>query len=104
MKGRTARERRRTWIFERDGHRCVYCGGTPPVQEMTVDHVEPRAKGGDHSAGNLVACCRPCNRLKGGRAAWLFLAAQPQMRANFLANATGVWPRLRRAVEEAARD
>jgi hypothetical protein len=70
---------------------------------LTLDHVEPRVKGGDASEGNLVTCCRACNRAKGGEAAWSFLARHPELRANFLANASAVWPRLRRAVEEAAR-
>jgi 5-methylcytosine-specific restriction endonuclease McrA len=104
MKGRTAtgRDRRRRRILQRDGNRCVYCGATPPPELLTVDHVEPRVKGGDHSDGNLVACCVACNRAKGGSPAWAFLAERPELRANFLLQARGVWPRLRRAVEEAA--
>lgn len=70
---------------------------------MTVDHVEPRVKGGDHSDGNLVTACRGCNTAKGGEAAWSFLARDPERRANFLRYARGVWPRLRRAVIEASR-
>lgn len=65
--------------------------------------MEPRVKGGDRSDGNLVAACRACNAAKGGEAAWAFLARDPERRANFLRYATGVWPRLRRAVIEAAR-
>ncbi len=68
---------------------------------MTVDHVQPRMRGGDHSIGNLVACCRECNVAKGGVAAWAFLAGRPTLRANFLRYARWIWPRLRRAVEEA---
>lgn len=92
---------RRERIFERDGYRCVYCGAEPSPQEMTVDHVEPRVKGGDNSDGNLVACCRACNTEKGGRAAWEYLSTDPERRAHFLCHAHAVWPRLRDAVEEA---
>lgn len=74
-----------------------------PEADLTLDHVQPRVRGGDHSDGNLVACCRACNTAKGGEAAWAFLAPRPDLRANFLRYATGVWPRLRRAVEEAAQ-
>ncbi len=70
--------------------------------ELTLDHVEPRLKGGDASPGNLVTCCRRCNTWKGGQPAWAFLAARPDLRAHFLAHASAVWPRLRRAIEEAA--
>lgn len=96
-------DRKRERIFQRDGFRCVYCGIPFAVEALTIDHVEPRVKGGDTSEGNVVTCCRPCNAAKGGEAAWSFLSRNPEARANFLANAAGVWPRLRRAVEEAAR-
>ena len=92
---------RKRKILERHGFRCVYCGLVHEPEELTVDHVEPRVKGGDHSEGNLVACCTGCNREKGGLAAWAFLATRPEQRGNFLRYAQWVWPRLRRAVEEA---
>lgn len=97
------RHTRRERIFERDGFRCVYCGCAFAPDELTLDHVEPRVKGGDHSDGNLVACCRGCNRAKAGQPAWVFLACKPNERDHFLRYATAVWPRLRRAVVEAAR-
>jgi hypothetical protein len=93
---------RRRRIFKRDSFRCVYCNAAPPPHELTLDHVEPRVKGGDQSDGNLVTCCKACNELKAGKAAWFFLASDAERRANFLANASGVWPRLKRAIEEAA--
>ncbi len=95
--------RLREEVFRRDGLRCVYCGNVFPVEQLTLDHVEPRMRGGDNSTGNLVTACRTCNTRKGGAPAWVFLAANPDERANFLRLATGVWPRLRRAVEQAAR-
>jgi 5-methylcytosine-specific restriction endonuclease McrA len=93
----------RDHIFERDHFRCVYCAEVYPADTLTVDHVEPRARGGDNSAGNLVTACRGCNTRKGPLPAWAFLAARPLERENFLELATAVWPRLRRAVAEAAR-
>jgi hypothetical protein len=101
---------RRERIFERDGFRCVYCAAALPEAELTLDHVEPRMRGGDHSEGNLVTCCQACNRLKGGLAAWAFLPRHPEYLANFLTateaarpgHARPVWQRLRRAVIEAA--
>jgi 5-methylcytosine-specific restriction endonuclease McrA len=93
---------RRKRILRRDGYRCVYCSGAFPDAELTLDHVQPRVKGGDHSDGNLVACCKACNELKAGQAAWSFLANDAERRENFLRNARGVWPRIRRAIEEAS--
>jgi len=31
---------------------------------LTIDHFQPRAKGGDDSLGNLVYCCTACNQYK----------------------------------------
>jgi hypothetical protein len=94
----SARER----VFARDGYRCVYCAGVFPSEQLSLDHVQPRMRGGDNSDGNLVTASRPCNARKGSLSAWAFLAELPEERANFLRYATAVWPRLRRAVEEAA--
>jgi 5-methylcytosine-specific restriction endonuclease McrA len=94
---------RRARILKRDAYRCVYCAAVLPAAELTLDHVQPKVKGGDDSDGNVVACCRSCNTQKGGRAAWDFLARRPVQRENFLRLATAVWPRLRQAVIEAAK-
>jgi 5-methylcytosine-specific restriction endonuclease McrA len=50
-------------ILRRDGHRCQYCGRTDVP--LTVDHIIPRAKGGEDSWENLVAACVRCNNKKG---------------------------------------
>jgi 5-methylcytosine-specific restriction endonuclease McrA len=60
-------------ILERDNFRCQYCGldGTASFENalvMGVDFVVPRARKGKKDPTNLVACCRPCNVLKGRRA------------------------------------
>jgi hypothetical protein len=89
-------------IFRRDAYRCVYCAGVFPPEQLSLDHVQPRMRGGDNSEGNLVTACRACNTRKGSEAAWAFLADLPAERANFLRYATAVWPRLLRAVREAA--
>jgi 5-methylcytosine-specific restriction endonuclease McrA len=52
-------------ILRRDGHRCQYCGRK--TGQLTLDHVVPRHRGGEHSWKNLVAACPQCNRRKGGR-------------------------------------
>jgi 5-methylcytosine-specific restriction endonuclease McrA len=59
-------------ILERDDHRCQYCGldGRSSFENalvMRVDFVVPRAKKGKKDPGNLVACCTPCNTIKGTR-------------------------------------
>jgi hypothetical protein len=94
---------RRLRVFRRDGFRCVYCGEIFEERGLSLDHVEPRMRGGDHSEGNLVTACLTCNAAKGAAPAWLFLSDRPVERENFLRYARHVWPRLRRAIEEEAR-
>jgi hypothetical protein len=91
-------------VFARDAYRCVYCGNPFPAEQLSLDHVQPRMRGGDNSEGNLVTACRACNTRKGSLPAWAFLAELPEERANFLRYATAVWPRHLRAIREAARD
>ena len=52
-------------IFSRDKYTCQYCGRE--TRELTLDHVTPRGKGGEHTWENVVSCCIPCNRRKAGR-------------------------------------
>lgn len=51
-------------IFKRDGFKCVYCAGR---DNLTMDHVIPRSKGGRDSWHNLVSACQKCNTEKGDR-------------------------------------
>ena len=53
---------RRT-VLQRDAHRCAYCGATAD----TVDHVQPRSRGGRHEWTNVVAACGRCNHRKADR-------------------------------------
>jgi 5-methylcytosine-specific restriction endonuclease McrA len=91
---------KRNGIFERDEFRCVYCGGQFIMDELTLDHVQPRVRGGDRSEGNLVTACRACNTLKGQHRLSAFLHDTPAARENFFRYATHVWPRLMRLVGE----
>lgn len=90
----------RKQIFARDGHRCVYCAEEFTADQLTLDHVQARVRGGDRSDGNLVTACRGCNTLKGHRRLSDFLAAEPAARANFFRLARHVWARHLRAVTE----
>jgi 5-methylcytosine-specific restriction endonuclease McrA len=53
----------RRGVMRRDSHRCAYCGRAA----TTIDHVQPRSRGGADSWENLVACCLKCNNLKSDR-------------------------------------
>jgi len=57
---------RRT-VLARDYYTCQYCGATPNKGELTIDHVQPRSKGGETAWDNVVTACRRCNVRKGNR-------------------------------------
>jgi len=63
----------REGIKARDGHKCVYCGSS---ENLTVDHVRPKSKGGTDTADNLVTACRPCNQAKGSTHVDVFMQSQ----------------------------
>ena len=52
-------------VFNRDRYICQYCGRES--KELTLDHVIPRRRGGEHDWENVVTACIPCNRRKAGR-------------------------------------
>lgn len=54
-------------VFKRDKFTCQYCGEKAPDVVLHVDHVVPRADGGDDEILNLVTACVDCNLGKGAR-------------------------------------
>lgn len=52
-------------ILRRDKHKCSYCGRSD--LPLTIDHILPRARGGEDTWENLAAACLPCNNKKGDR-------------------------------------
>jgi 5-methylcytosine-specific restriction endonuclease McrA len=59
-------------ILKRDRCCCRYCGldGRASFENalvLSVDFVVPRAHKGKKVPSNLVACCSPCNQIKGTR-------------------------------------
>ncbi len=54
-------------VFIRDKNICQFCGKKFPLDELTWDHVIPRARGGSTSWENIVCSCYKCNNKKGCR-------------------------------------
>jgi 5-methylcytosine-specific restriction endonuclease McrA len=54
-------------LFARDRNQCQYCGRHFPTNDLSIDHVLPRAQGGKDTWENLVCACIRCNARKGGR-------------------------------------
>lgn len=54
-------------IFKRDRFTCQYCGQQPARDDLTIDHVLPRARGGQSAWDNCVLACLDCNQRKADR-------------------------------------
>jgi 5-methylcytosine-specific restriction endonuclease McrA len=54
-------------VFKRDKMMCQYCGKRPGTEDLTIDHVVPRAQGGQSNWTNCVLACFDCNARKANR-------------------------------------
>ena len=52
-------------VFNRDQYTCQYCG--KQTRQLTLDHVIPRYRDGQHIWENVVSACISCNRRKAGK-------------------------------------
>ena len=62
---RHERKLTRLEVFHRDHYTCQYCG--KETRQLTLDHVIPRYRGGQHVWENIVSACTACNRRKAGK-------------------------------------
>jgi 5-methylcytosine-specific restriction endonuclease McrA len=94
---RVVRRLTRLEIFKRDNYTCQYCGRES--RHLTLDHVIPRYRNGQHTWENVVSACVPCNRRKAGRTpleAGMRLIRQPsQPRGNGLFYIPAHYPNIR---------
>lgn len=58
-------------VYRRDGWKCAYCGRFMPPHPcsgthgaISVDHKQPRSRGGTDDLDNLVTACKHCNTQK----------------------------------------
>jgi hypothetical protein len=58
----TVTKTKRDFVFCRDGYKCVTCGTN---QDLTIDHIFPKSRGGSDKTHNLQTLCAKCNREKG---------------------------------------
>lgn len=64
---RRASGTKRLRIYVRDGFTCQYCGRRVSANDLTLDHITPRAQAGASPPENLVTACVPCNNRKADR-------------------------------------
>jgi 5-methylcytosine-specific restriction endonuclease McrA len=51
-------------IKKMGNYTCAYCGS---IKDLTIDHVIPLSRGGEHVFDNLVCACKTCNGRKGNK-------------------------------------
>jgi len=54
-------------VFERDKNTCQYCAKHLPREQLNLDHVIPRDRGGKTTWENIVCSCIKCNTRKANR-------------------------------------
>ena len=58
---------------------CAYCDAVRPGRRhrgTTLDHIQPRGRGGRDTIDNLTGCCTGCNGREGHRSLLMFLLAR----------------------------
>ncbi|MFA6347115.1 MAG: HNH endonuclease, partial [Dehalococcoidales bacterium] len=82
---RTEQKLTRFGVFHRDNYICQYCGKAE--KQLTIDHIVPRSRGGEHTWENTTTACIPCNLHKAGRTpeqAHMTLLSKPRIPRNNL--------------------
>ena len=54
-------------LLARDRYVCAYCAQRFRFEQLDMEHIVPRSKGGEDSWTNLVAACKACNNRKADR-------------------------------------
>lgn len=62
VKGSEAKRKWRQSIKEKWNYECAYCGSE---DNLTLDHITPRSKGGSERVTNILCACHSCNQSKG---------------------------------------
>jgi 5-methylcytosine-specific restriction endonuclease McrA len=61
------RQNRRKRLIERDGSKCAICGKEFSEEDLTIDHIVEKGKGGKDSFENLQLACYYCNPKKSNK-------------------------------------
>jgi 5-methylcytosine-specific restriction endonuclease McrA len=52
-------------VCEKYDNKCAHCGTKDAP--LTMDHIQPLSKGGNHTVDNIQPLCKSCNSRKGNR-------------------------------------
>ncbi|MEA3423960.1 MAG: HNH endonuclease signature motif containing protein [Bacillota bacterium] len=53
------------YIYIRDEGKCFHCGKKLEINQVNIDHYQPKSKDGVDDYFNLVLSCKRCNKYKG---------------------------------------
>jgi len=71
----------REYVKEKDTPgRCFFCGAT---EQLSLEHLFPRIRGGPDDEKNLAWVCRSCNSSKGGRRPYEYWALHDGLQAKY---------------------
>ena len=73
-KNTTKYRKHKSTLYAVQKQKCAGCCTELPPWNMTIDHIEPKAKGGGNCIDNLQLLCSPCNSKKGSRPNAEFIA------------------------------
>lgn len=54
-------------LYRRDNYTCQYCGTRFPTEDLSIDHVQPKSRGGKTEWENCVLACIRCNTKKANK-------------------------------------
>ena len=57
----------RTNVYRRDKNTCQFCNKKFRTEDLTIDHVTPKSKGGKMEWTNVALACTSCNNKKGDK-------------------------------------
>ena len=77
LEATTSSEAKRKWrqsIKEKWDYQCAYCGSE---ENLTLDHITPRSKGGSNRITNVLCACKECNNSKNHQVWYEWYMNQP---------------------------
>lgn len=54
-------------IILRDNYTCAYCNKKLPLEQLQLEHIIPKSRGGKTTWTNTITACIKCNQKKGNR-------------------------------------
>jgi hypothetical protein len=90
----------RVTLYEQQGKKCFYCGQEIGWNSWTVDHLIPRARGGNDHFQNKVGACGDCNSKKSMLTAAEFASLDPVQRVETIRMFNEILPWVRFSIPD----